>query len=107
METPTLFDQDDLDPSGPNPAPRGADGPAAELSVSRNHPAGRGPDSAESVVRLQGRIRSLNEDRRARQDDSMRRARRRAAVARLRRRESEGEPEYWQRRRAELRGVPA
>ena len=60
----------------------------------------------EAVVsRAQQRIRQLNEDRLARQDDDQRLARRRAAVARLRRRVSEADEvdfEYWEQRRATL-----
>jgi len=80
METPTLFD-----PS--------------------SSPADSFDEAAVSRARAQERIRQLNEDRLARQDDDQRLARRRAAVARLRRRVSEADEvdfEYWEHRRATL-----
>ena len=85
MEIPTLFD-----PSHPS----------VEGSLAETAGAAR-PDRD----RAQARIRQLNEDRIARQDDDQRLARRRAAVARLRRRVSvadEVDAAYWDRRRATL-----
>ena len=66
------------------------------------HPA-YGASAAQ--VRLQGRIRELNDERRAHQDPEVARARRRAAVARLRRRladADEVEFGYWEQRRSRL-----
>ncbi len=83
METPTLFDPShSTEMFGCSDAAPAADRERAQL-----------------------RIRQLNEDRQARQDDDQRLARRRAAIARLRRRVSEADEidsEYWEQRRATL-----
>ncbi|MFT5530335.1 MAG: hypothetical protein ACI91O_000343 [Candidatus Poriferisodalaceae bacterium] len=58
---------------------------------------------AAGLDRVQLRIRELNEDRIARQDDDVRLGRRRSAVARLRRRVAESdevEASYWDQRRS-------
>lgn len=87
METPTLFD-----PQHPS------------IAGSLEPRDGEGADRD----RAQQRIRELNDDRLARQDDEQRLARRRAAISRLRRRvvnADEVEHEYWELRRATLQLV--
>ena len=85
MDTPTLFD----------PVHPAVEGALAKAS-------GLGPAARE---RAQLRIRQLNQDRLARQDDEQRATRRRSAIARLRRRIStadEVEIDYWEQRRATI-----
>jgi hypothetical protein len=91
METPTLFDT-------VHPSVEGSLAGAARC-------AGSSEDPEVDRALVQQRIRELNEDRFARQDDGQRAARRRAAVARLRRRlcnADEVDLDYWDRRRASL-----
>ena len=86
MKAPTLFDPDH---------PSQGTNPPASLSGDRE--------------RAQLRIRQLNDERRARQDDEMRTRRRRSALVRLQRRRfhaDEVEAAYWQRRRASMQLVP-
>ena len=91
MDTPSLFDQ-------PHPSIEGA---LAAVEADQ-------PSHIDGRERAQLRIRQLNEDRLARQDDEQRLGRRRAAVARLRRRMAaadEVDYDYWLQRRETLQLV--